>query len=143
MLYYGLAIEVNELTPSDPLQHGTDPMVCEWPYGNCDPGGRVCWGHSNVKINQQPAAEIDSLFFGTPFNNHLYYRAWPKDGNIPKDLDSMIAARLSAVLKGEAQIVLPTQRPERPNNAGTQQAGNFTVNPDVTVIINADGTVIR
>lgn len=141
MLYYGLAIEVNERNPIDPLAHGVDPMVAEWVYGNCDPGGRVCWGQSAVHINQQPAAEIDSLFFGTPFNNHLHYRAWPKDGDIPRDMDVMQAPRLSAVLKGEAQIVPPTQRQQQQaaNVTGTQQAGN--IGGIQGIFVEADGTI--
>lgn len=146
MLHYGLVIEVNERNPIDALAHGVDPMVAEWVYGNCDPGGRVCWGQSNVKINQQPAAEIDSLFFGTPFNSHLHYRSWPKDGDIPRDLDQMEAPRLSAVMRGEASIVQPKQRPQPAANvAGTQQTGNVggIAGQEGWVVINADGTIAR
>ena len=142
LLYYALAVEVNELT-GDEMTRKIDPEVCQWPYGNSDPGGRICWGQTGTHVKAQSVREIDDLFFGTPFNNHLFYRPWPVDGNIPKDLDPLKGQRLSLVMKGEGTIVLPTQRQRPvPATGATQQRGQQRQNAgDFTFVIDAEGHV--
>ncbi len=92
--------------------------VSAWPYGNVHEGGTICWGNYNTAQRRGTPDDIDTFFFGLPFNTDIPADRVANDmlQRSGADLKTWYAggwtgtATIEQVVKGEQMLVRPVVR---------------------------------